>query len=100
MKRFDYLQLVEYVDETYREMGREGWKTDRGRIFLIYGNPDEIDRHPSVGTAKPYEIWRHHGIEAGVEFVFIDRFGYGQYILVHSTKRGELRDNTWQRLLR
>jgi len=100
IKRSDYLRLVETVDEKYHEMGKEGYRTHRGRVFILYGKPDEVDRFPSMGESKPYEIWRYHKIEGGVEFVFVDRLGYGYYEQVHSTKRGEFRDDNWERFLR
>ena len=99
-KRADYLRNVEYANEAFKEMGREGYKTDRGRVFLLYGKPDHIDRHPSVAESKPYQEWNYYGLEGGVVFIFIDRLGYCQYLLVHSTKRGELRDTLWQQYLR
>ena len=49
---------------------------------------------------KPHEIWHYHNIESGVDFVFIDRMGFGNFILYHSTKRGELRENNWEAYLR
>ncbi|MBL7111352.1 MAG: GWxTD domain-containing protein [Bacteroidales bacterium] len=100
IKRAQHLQRVIVANERYRSMGKEGWRTDRGRVYVLYGEPDEIDRYPSLGESKPYEIWRYHRIENGVEFVFVDRLGYGDYELVHSTKRDELRDDQWQRFLR
>ncbi|MBC8186512.1 GWxTD domain-containing protein [candidate division KSB1 bacterium] len=100
IKRAQYLHLIEVANENYREMGKEGWRTDRGRVYILYGKPDDIERFPSLGESKPYEIWRYHRIESGVEFVFIDRLGYGYYELVHSTKRGELWNDDWEDYLR
>jgi hypothetical protein len=80
-------------------MGREGWLTDRGRIYLVYAEPDEIERFPNSSGSKPYEIWHYNQIESGVIFVFIDRSGFGDYSLVNSTKRGEIQDDSWQQYL-
>ena len=80
-------------------MGKEGWQTDRGRVYLLYAEPDEVERFPNQGDSKPYEIWQYNQIESGVIFVFIDRTGLGDYTLVHSTKRGELQDESWQQHL-
>jgi hypothetical protein len=80
-------------------MGKEGWQTDRGRVYILYAEPDEIERFPNSGDSKPYEIWHYNQIESGVIFVFIDRNGFGDYQLVHSTKRGELQDESWQKYL-
>lgn len=98
--RMSYLQRVGVANQRFRVHGREGWQSDRGRVYLVYGEPDDIERVPSNEDAKPYEIWSYNQIESGVQFIFIDRSGFGEYILAHSTKRGELQDESWQRLLR
>ena len=99
ISRTTYLQRVSSANQRFRVLSREGWRTDRGRVFVLYAEPDEIERYPSSEQSKPYEIWHYYAIENGVDFVFVDRSGFGDYILVHSTKRGELRDETWQRFL-
>ena len=71
----------EYKDEHYRRIAYAnqkftssipGWKTDRGRIYITYGPPDEIDSHPSCGVnALPYDLWKYRFIE-----------GIGQNVLI------------------
>jgi GWxTD domain-containing protein len=100
LTRAIYLQRIILANERYRVMGKEGWKTDRGRIYILYAEPDEVQRYPNSDNAKPYEIWNYNQIESGVIFVFVDRTGFGDYTLVHSTKRGELQDEGWERNLR
>jgi GWxTD domain-containing protein len=100
ISRADYMQRLLVANQRYRSFSREGWQTDRGRVLILYSDPDEVERVPSKEDTKPYEIWRYFNIENGVEFVFVDRTGFGDYQLVHSTKRGELRDDTWPRYLR
>ncbi len=99
IRREEYLRRIKHANEQYRAHSRAGWRTDRGRVQALYGAPDEIDRRPSSEGGKPHEIWSYYQVENGVVFVFIDRTGFGDYVLVHSTKRGELRDDNWQRLL-
>ena len=99
IQRTHYLQRVTEANKRFHVMGREGWRTDRGRVFILYGEPDEIDRVPSAEQSKPYQIWHYYSIENGVEFDFVERSGFGDYVLVNSTKRGELRDDQWQRFL-
>lgn len=48
---------------------------------------------------KPYEIWIYHSIEGGVQFVFADVQGFGEFELLHSTHSQELHNPTWQRLV-
>jgi GWxTD domain-containing protein len=94
----------EYKEEHYRRIaysnehfaaGVPGWKTDRGRIYIMYGAPDEIDSHPSGGTYErpieegggetstfPFEDWRYRYIEGiGQEIIieFVDTCMCGDY---------------------
>ncbi len=93
----DYLRRIKESNLKYKALSKEGWKTDRGRVYLIYGQPSEIDRYPNQTETRPYEIWRYYDIEGGVQFIFGDITGFSDYLLLHSTKRGELRDEGWQR---
>jgi GWxTD domain-containing protein len=92
-----YLKRVEECNLRFRAVSKEGWKTDRGRVYLIYGEPSEIERYPNQIETRPYEIWSYHNLEGGVFFIFADIFGFSDYQLVHSSKRGELRDDYWER---
>jgi GWxTD domain-containing protein len=92
-----YMQRVNLTNDRFTTMGKSGWKTDRGRIYLLYGEPSEIERYPNQLETRPYEIWNYNEIEGGVYFVFADLTGFSDYTLLHSTKRGELRDDNWQR---
>ena len=88
----------EYKEEHYRRItyanehfaaGKPGWKTDRGRIYIMFGPPDQIDSHPSGGMYErpieegggststfPFETWRYRYLEAiqqqEVEIEFVD----------------------------
>lgn len=92
-----YLQRVALSNERFTSMGKPGWKTDRGRIYLLYGEPTEIERYPNQLETRPYEIWQYTEIEGGIYFVFGDLTGFSDYTLINSTKRGELRDDNWLR---
>ena len=83
IKRLQYLQRVEEANEKYETVGKEGWQTDRGRVYILYGPPEDLERFPSMSENKPHEIWHYHNIESGVDFVFIDRLGFGNFILYH-----------------
>lgn len=97
--REHYLKLVNTANQQFREM-KQGWRTDRGRVLLLYGVPDEIERFPYSAENKPYEIWKYFSIQGGVIFVFVDKRELGRFELVHSTARGELNDPEWQRWIR
>ncbi|MBT8385834.1 MAG: GWxTD domain-containing protein, partial [Ignavibacteria bacterium] len=99
-ENYSYLAYVDRVNESnvkYGAMGKKGWKTDRGRIYIMYGEPNEIERYPNEPQTRPYEKWNYHDIEGGVQFIFGDITGFSDYQLIHSTKRGELTDPFWQR---
>jgi GWxTD domain-containing protein len=88
----EYQSRIRSADTQFGVMNLNGWKTDRGRVFCIYGPPSDIERFPNPSETIPYEIWKYDGIEGGVEFVFADFSGFKRFILVHSTKRGETYD--------
>ena len=93
----NYIKRIDVCNEKYKAGRKEGWKTDRGRIYLMYGEPSEIERYPNEIQTRPYEIWRYNDLEGGVYFIFGDLTGFNDYQLLNSTKRGELRDDSWER---
>jgi len=93
----DYLKRIGEANAKFSAGKKDGWKSDRGRVYLVYGPPSEIERYPNQIETKPYEIWKYESLEGGVVFVFGDLTGFNDYQLLHSTKRGEMRDDSWQR---
>lgn len=70
-----------------------GWKTDRGRLYIMWGPPDEIDSHlpGDEASAFPYEMWRYRyieGIGENVEFGFTDLSRNGEYPLTLDPRKG------------
>jgi GWxTD domain-containing protein len=92
--RDQYYERIAYANEHYTS-GIPGWKTDRGRIYITWGKPDEVETHPSGGayerpsyegggstTTYPFETWfyRHlDGVGDGIEIEFVDPTGTGEY---------------------
>jgi GWxTD domain-containing protein len=90
----EHYRRLAYADEHFAS-GISGRKTDRGRIYIIWGPPDEIDSHPTGGTyerspqqgggsstAYAWELWRYRrleGIGENVEIEFVDPSGSGEY---------------------
>lgn len=93
--KLEYFDRVQHANIHFSIGPREGWKTDRGRVYIVYGPPDEYERHFNERGMRPYEVWYYHDIQGGVKFVFADIFGMRDYLLVHSTHRNELRDEYW-----
>jgi GWxTD domain-containing protein len=59
--RAEHYRRLAYANQHFAE-GVPGWKTDRGRIYIVYGPPNSIEAH-SVGVAQPYELWHYREIK-------------------------------------
>lgn len=92
----EHYERIAHANERFAS-GKPGWKTDRGRIYIIHGKPDEVESHPSGGTydrpfeegggttsTYPFEIWRYRyidGIGNDVMLEFVDPSMTGEYRL-------------------
>lgn len=74
----EFLERYNYANKNFSGF-KKGYKTDFGRIYIMYGQPDEIERHPFDKDSKPYEIWYYYS--KNITFIFIDINGYGEYVL-------------------
>src|SRR5262245_55875957 len=97
--REEYYQRIAYANEHYTS-GVPGWKTDRGRIYIVFGKHDEIESHPSGGSydrpawegggttsTYPFEVWWYRyieGVGSDVEIEFVDPTGSGEYHIARS----------------
>lgn len=87
-----HLQRMHYVETNFsRTNTAEPIDTDRGRVYIKYGPPDDIERNSSSAEDKASEIW-HYGRH---QFIFRDVNGLGVYRLVHSTYPGEVYNPEW-----
>ena len=81
----EHYRRVAYTNERFGISTLAGWKTDRGRIYITFGPPDEIDSHAAAGaTSLPFERWRYRWIEGignDVTIEFVDRTGTGDYAM-------------------
>ena len=93
------MKRVRVATNKYKSLSRKGWQSDMGRVYILYGEPSEIERHPNESNMKPYEVWKYNDIEGGALFIFGDLTGFKNYILLTSTKRGEIQDYNWQQTL-
>lgn len=75
----EFFRRVRTANEEFTVM-QPGWQTDRGRIYITYGDPDQIGREPYSSWGRPMEIWYYDSF--GMRFVFLDRSGFGDYELV------------------
>ena len=90
----EHYRRIAYANEHYAS-GIPGWKTDRGRTYIIWGPADEVDSHPTGGTydrpmdegggsttTYPWETWRYRyleGIGENTIIEFVDPSGSGEY---------------------
>ena len=90
----EHYRRIAYANEHYAS-GIPGWKTDRGRIYITYGPPDENDSHPSGGSYErppeegggetstfPFEQWRYRyieGVGTNIIIEFVDPTMTGEY---------------------
>jgi GWxTD domain-containing protein len=97
--REQYYERIAYANEHFAS-GIPGWKTDRGRIYIMYGKADEVESHPAGGpydrpsyhgggttSTYPFEIWFYRyiaGVGSGVEIEFVDPTGSGEYRIARS----------------
>src|SRR6184192_4978514 len=95
----EHYRRIAYANEHYAS-GIPGWKTDRGRIYIQWGKPDETESHPSGGTYNresyegggststyPFERWFYRylpGVGSGIELEFVDPTGSGEYRLARN----------------
>ncbi len=90
----EHYRRIAYANEHYAS-GIPGWKTDRGRIYIMFGPPDEVESHPSGGSYErppeegggttstfPFEKWRYRYIEGvgqDINLEFVDPTMTGEY---------------------
>ncbi len=93
---------VAYAEKHFGEKGRvsaPGWRTDRGRIYIKYGEPEEELDRVQAGRAVPYQVWRYRQGRDRY-FVFADRSnGIGVYQLVHSNDVKEIGLPNWREIV-
>src|SRR6184192_241534 len=92
----EHYRRIAYANEHYAS-GIPGWKTDRGRMYIMWGPADEVESHPTGGTydrpmeegggstsTYPWEKWRYRYLEGmgnNIELEFVDPSGSGEYHL-------------------
>jgi|AntRauTorckE5430_2_1112549.scaffolds.fasta_scaffold00962_2 GWxTD domain-containing protein len=99
---YEYMKIVADANNRFASTLGKGFESDRGYVFLKYGEPNEILSESGDPSAPPYQVWRYNflGIQQEVKFVFYDPDLAGNnYILLHSTMRGEINNPQWKREL-
>ena len=74
-----YYGRIDFANRNFTAGIGKGWKSDQGRIYVIYGSPNEIERRSMEAGTQPYQVWHYTSIARS--FVFVDFDGYGRYEL-------------------
>jgi len=78
-KMEEFYARVDYANKHFAHY-IDGWRTDMGMVYVIFGPPNNVDRHPYDMDAKPYEIWSYYDMNH--QFIFVDQTGFGDYKLL------------------
>lgn len=100
-----YYNQVKIANKEFKCGKQKGYYTDRGRVFLQYGKPNQRSVQPSEPNAYPYEIWQYYRIQDGTngnfytnkKFVFVNKdIADDCFKLIHSDMRGENNNDRWR----
>lgn len=95
-----YLERVKKTNDVFSTTSTLGYRTDRGRVMLEYGEPNDIVSRVNEPGALPYEIWQYYALPDGqsnIRFIFYEpTLVTNNYRLIHSNAIGELQDQRWK----
>lgn len=98
-----YVREVWYVNRKYKTPIVDGYRSDRGRVFLQYGRPNTIVERHNQTNLFPYEIWHYYKIERfnDKRFLFYSRSVVNyDFDLLHSDMLGEVQNHDWPTMMR
>lgn len=75
---YEYYRRIDYANKNFKGFS-EGWRSDMALIYVTFGPPSYVERHPFDANSRPYEVWDYYEINRS--FVFIDQTGFGDYRL-------------------
>lgn len=98
----EFWRRVDYVQKHFADPIRGGLRTDRGKVYVLYGAPEDVEDHAggvasiagqerSTWSTKPYYAWKYYSGGPGgrrMLFVFVDDVGDGDYSIFASTEPG------------
>ncbi len=92
----EFIYRINYVEDQFSTPFKSGYHTDRGRIYIKYGDPDVRERHQFESDYRPYEIWEYYSY-GGYRFIFSDMGGDGEYSLIYSSTPREPSLPNWEK---
>lgn len=93
----EFLTRIKYADSRFALGRKPGSETDRGRIYIKYGAPDEIEDLPMTDYSHPQQKWRYYQKE--LIFIFIDLYGNGNLQLIYSNAPTEKNHPDWKKYI-
>lgn len=75
----EYFRRLQIAERTWSSALRKGFLSDRGRVFVTLGAPDDIQERPMPREGRPFEVWTYY--RNNVQIVFVDRIGFNNYQL-------------------
>lgn len=79
----EFYRRVRHANASYAYMRREGWETDRGRIYIVFGHPDQMEDWPYSPNSPPYQEWHYYRDGRYKKFLFVDENADGEYRLAY-----------------
>lgn len=106
----EYYKEVMKVNKEYGAYGQKGFDTDRGRVYLQYGAPDQINKNYTEPSALPFEVWEYYSLvdktqvltnpnnrQSNKKFIFYNPdLVTNKFVLIHSEARGEINNVRWK----
>jgi len=99
--RDQFYAAIDFANRKYYEGGasaRPGWSTDRGRIFIKMGMPDEVYSRKVSASGNPYEVWRYTKTRL-YTYIFMDLTRFGNWTLIYTNDPREASRPGWEALL-
>ena len=96
----EYMAVAQAIDEKFDSGFGYGFETDRGYVYMKYGQPSDIVSQSNDPSAPPYEVWSYNEFpmtnQGLVKFIFYNpSLSPGNYVMLHSTARGEVNNPSW-----
>jgi len=92
--REEHYRRLNYANQYFgRGTGRPGWKTDQGRIYIILGAPNNVEKYEDIMGVYPTQVWFYYGdpalgLPAGFNIIFFKKEGTGEYVIYSPSDHG------------
>jgi GWxTD domain-containing protein len=97
-----YADKLNYVSKKYGRNGMPGFETDRGKLYLMFGEPNITEKRDNEQGSLPYEVWFYYETKGrkNVKFLFYQPGSISdQLIILHSSEQDILVNPYWKRVL-